>query len=162
MGIKIVPHPPNSVDLSPCDFWLFTKLRGCRYKTTEEMKEAVTRFIDTLTLPWGLPEVVGRVQQAHFSRSRSLLRGLEYQACTVNKNKKICKLVYIYIYSFNMQLVKSRVIPWPHKPPTRGDNTVSIAQGSTASPRAAKQLLPWDRVLKRIIYIYIYIYILFF
>ena len=34
---------------APCDFWLFPKLRGCRYKTIEEMKEAVTKVIDTLT-----------------------------------------------------------------------------------------------------------------
>ena len=25
-------------DLAPCDFWLFPKLRGCRYETIEEMK----------------------------------------------------------------------------------------------------------------------------
>ena len=31
------------------DFWLFPKLRGCRYETIEEMKEAVTKVIDTLT-----------------------------------------------------------------------------------------------------------------
>ena len=43
MGIKTVPHPPDSPDLDPCDFWLFPKLRGCRYETTEEMKEVVTR-----------------------------------------------------------------------------------------------------------------------
>ena len=49
MGIKTVPHPPYSPDLAPCDFLLFPKLRGCRYKTIEEMKEAVTKFIDTLT-----------------------------------------------------------------------------------------------------------------
>ena len=49
MGIKTVPQPPYSPDLAPCDFWLFPKLRGCRYKTTEEMKEAVTKVIDTLT-----------------------------------------------------------------------------------------------------------------
>ena len=30
-------------------FWLFPKLRGCRYETIEEMKEAVTKVIDTLT-----------------------------------------------------------------------------------------------------------------
>ena len=46
MGIKTVPHPPYSPDLAPCDFWLFPKLRGCCYKTTEEMKEAVTNVID--------------------------------------------------------------------------------------------------------------------
>ena len=42
MGIKIVPQPP-------CDFWLFPKLRGCRYETIEEMKETMTKVIDILT-----------------------------------------------------------------------------------------------------------------
>ena len=49
MGIKTALHPPYSPDLAPCDFWLFPKLRGCRYETIEEMKEAVTKVIDTLT-----------------------------------------------------------------------------------------------------------------
>ena len=31
------------------DFWLLPKHRGCRYETIEEMKEAVTKVIDTLT-----------------------------------------------------------------------------------------------------------------
>ena len=48
MGIKIVRHSPYSPDLAPCDFWLFSKLRGCRYETVEEMKEAMTKVIDTL------------------------------------------------------------------------------------------------------------------
>ena len=39
----------HSPYLAPCDFWLFPKLRGCRYETIEEMKEAVTKVIDTLT-----------------------------------------------------------------------------------------------------------------
>ena len=49
MGIKTIPQPPDSPDLAPCDFWLFLKLRGCRYEIIEEMKEAVTKVIDTLT-----------------------------------------------------------------------------------------------------------------
>ena len=49
MGINIVPHPPYSRNLAPCDFWLFPKLRGRRYETIEEMKETVTKVIDTLT-----------------------------------------------------------------------------------------------------------------
>ena len=49
MGIKTVPQPPNSLDLAPCDFWLFPKLTGCRYERIKEMKEAVTKVIDTLT-----------------------------------------------------------------------------------------------------------------
>ena len=49
MSIKIVCHPPYSPDLVPCDFWLFPKLRGCGYETIEEMKESVTKVIDTFT-----------------------------------------------------------------------------------------------------------------
>ena len=50
MGIKTVPQPPYSPDLAACDFWLFPKLtRGCSYERIEEMKEAMTKIIDTLT-----------------------------------------------------------------------------------------------------------------
>ena len=49
MDMKTVPQPPYSRDLAPCDFCLFPKLRGCRFETIEEMKEAVTKVIDTLT-----------------------------------------------------------------------------------------------------------------
>ena len=53
MGIKTVLHPPYSPELAPCDFWLFPKLkeklRGYRNEIIEEMKEAVTKVIDTLT-----------------------------------------------------------------------------------------------------------------
>ena len=49
MGIKTVLHPPYSPDLALCDFWLIPKLKGCRYETIEEMKEAMTKVIDTLT-----------------------------------------------------------------------------------------------------------------
>ena len=54
---------------------------------------------------------------------------------------------------FIIQGIKARAIPCPHQPPTRGDNTVSVAQGGTATPGATKQLLPPERVT---IYIYIY------
>ena len=49
MGIKTVPQLPDRPDLAPGDFWLLPKLRGCRYETIDEMKEAVTKVIDTLT-----------------------------------------------------------------------------------------------------------------
>ena len=48
MVIKMFLSPHN-LDLAPCDFWLFPKLTGCRYETIEEMEEAVTKVIDTLT-----------------------------------------------------------------------------------------------------------------
>ena len=49
MGIKTVPHPHYSPDLAPCDFWLFSKLRGCHYETIEEIKEAMMKVIDMCT-----------------------------------------------------------------------------------------------------------------
>ena len=49
MVINTVPQPPYHPDLDPCDFWLFPKLRGCRYETIEKMKEAVNKVIDMLT-----------------------------------------------------------------------------------------------------------------
>ena len=49
LGIKTVAQPTYSPDLTPCDFWLFPKLRGCRYETIEEMKNAVTKVLDTFT-----------------------------------------------------------------------------------------------------------------
>ena len=53
MCIKTVAHPPYCPDLAPCDFCLFLKLkeklRGCRYETIVEMKEAVTKVIDMFT-----------------------------------------------------------------------------------------------------------------
>ena len=45
MSLNILPHPHYSPDLAHCDFWLFPKLN----ETIEEMKEAVTKVIDTLT-----------------------------------------------------------------------------------------------------------------
>ena len=53
MDIKTVLQPHYSRDLAPSDFCLFPQLKGnlwgCRYETFEEMKEAVTKVIDTLT-----------------------------------------------------------------------------------------------------------------
>ena len=48
-GHQDTPSAPYSRDLAPCDFCLFPKLRGYCYETIEEMKDAVTKVIDTLT-----------------------------------------------------------------------------------------------------------------
>ena len=45
MGIKTLPQSPYSPGLAPFNFWLFP---NCRYETIEEMKEAVTKVLDTL------------------------------------------------------------------------------------------------------------------
>ena len=49
MGINTVSQLPYILELTACDFCLFPKLRGWRYERIEEMKEAVTKVIDTLT-----------------------------------------------------------------------------------------------------------------
>ena len=49
MGIKTLPQPPYRPDVAPFQFWLFPKYRGNRYETIEEIKEALTKVIDTLT-----------------------------------------------------------------------------------------------------------------
>ena len=53
MAIKTVPQPLYNSDLTSCDFCFFPKfkekLRGYRYETIEEMKEAVMKVIVTLT-----------------------------------------------------------------------------------------------------------------
>ena len=96
MGIKIVPQPPYSPDLSPCDFWLFPKLRGCRYETIEEMKDEGHWHAHARGLPWSHPEVVWTVPQVRSSRRRLLRSGLEFHVCTINKRshtKKVWKLI---------------------------------------------------------------------
>ena len=103
-GIKTVSHPPYSPDIAPCDFWLFPKLRGCRYETIEMIKEAVTKVIDTFTqedFHEALLEVVGTVQQVHCIWRRLLWRGLEFHVCTTNKSahpKKVWKLIVCTSY----------------------------------------------------------------
>ena len=50
----------------------------------------------TSWLRWGLPKVVGTVQQVYCSRGRLLWRGLEFHVCTINKSahtKKVWKLI---------------------------------------------------------------------
>ena len=49
MCIKTFLYRPYSRDLALCDFWLFPKLRSCRYETIEELKEDGTKVIDMLT-----------------------------------------------------------------------------------------------------------------
>ena len=94
MGIKT----PYCQDLAPCDFWLFPKLRGCRYETIEEMKEAVTKVIDTLTQEdfHGVFQKLLELYKCIAAGGRLLRRGLEFHVRTINKSahtKKVRKLI---------------------------------------------------------------------
>ena len=74
MDIKTVPHPPYSPDLAPCDFWLFPKRRGCRYESNEELKEAVTKVIDTLTQE----DIHGTLQKSLERYNKCIAAGWDY------------------------------------------------------------------------------------
>ena len=59
----------------------------------------------TRKLPWGLPEVVGTIQQVHCSRRRLLRRGLEFHVSTISKSahtkKSLETYLMILVYIFN-------------------------------------------------------------
>jgi hypothetical protein len=51
--MDIMPHPPHSPNLAPCDFFLFPKmklkLKGRRFDTAEEIEAESERVLDCLT-----------------------------------------------------------------------------------------------------------------
>ena len=51
----------------------------------------------TRGFPWGLPEVVGTIQQFYCSRRRLLWRGLEFHVCTINKSAPTKKSLETYL-----------------------------------------------------------------
>ena len=99
MGIKTVPQPPYSPDVAPCDFWLFSKLRGCRYETIEEMKEAVMKVIDTLTqedFHGAFQKLLVRYNKCIGAGGDYFKKELEFHMYTINKSahmKKVWKLI---------------------------------------------------------------------
>ena len=106
MDIKTVPHCPYSPDLAPCDFWLFPKLRGCRYETIEEMKEAVTKVIDTLTqedfqklLEW---------YKCIAAEGGYFEGGLEFHVCTLKKSAHTKKNLETYLMIFILCIIAPR------------------------------------------------------
>jgi hypothetical protein len=78
--MAVIPHQPYSSDLSPCDFFLFTKmklkLKGRRFDTIEEIQAESHRVLDTDRK--GLPESVPKLEETVGAVStcrRELLRG---------------------------------------------------------------------------------------
>ena len=111
MGIKTVPQPPYSPDLALCDFQVFPTLRGCRYETVEDMKEAVTKVIDTLTqedFHGAFQKLLERHNKCIAARG-DYLEGDKSFMCVLSikvaKRKKSGNLfndprIYIYIYIY--------------------------------------------------------------
>jgi hypothetical protein len=68
--IAVIPHPPYSPDLAPCDFFLFPKLKlklkGRRFDTIDEIQDESQKVLDNdrKGLPGSVPkmkETVGPV-----------------------------------------------------------------------------------------------------
>jgi len=79
--MAVIPHPPYSTDMAPCDNFLFPqmklKLKGCRFDITEEIQAESQRVFDTLVEKdfqeafQKMEETVGPVSTSR----RELLRG---------------------------------------------------------------------------------------
>ena len=93
MGIKTVPHSPYSPDLGPCDFFLFLKLRGCRYERIAEIKEAVTKVIDTLTQE----DFHGTSQKLLERYNKCIAAGGDNFKCLVSIKVPILKILETYL-----------------------------------------------------------------
>jgi len=50
-GFTIIPHPPNSPDLSPCDFWLFDLIKDNLpdQSDSQSLYDAVVNFMYSLS-----------------------------------------------------------------------------------------------------------------
>jgi len=55
-GWNIITHPPYSLDLAPCDYHLFPKLKehlaGRRFSDDDKVKVAVQRFLNDMAASW--------------------------------------------------------------------------------------------------------------
>ena len=97
MGTKTVPQPPYCRDLAPRNFWLFSNITGWDNWGNERGCDEGHWHAHTRGLLWGLPEVVGTVQQVHCNRRRLLRSGGQGFMCVlpikVPIRKKGCKLI---------------------------------------------------------------------
>ena len=114
MGIKTVPHPLYSPDLAPCDFCLFPKLSGCLYETIE-MKEAVTKVIDTLTqedFDEALQKLLEQYNKCIAAGGDYFEGGLEFHVCIINKStqtKKVLKLIVCPPYQHECRMFHRKI-----------------------------------------------------
>ena len=108
VSIKIVPRPPYSPELARCDFWLFSKLRGCCYETIEKMKEAVTKVIDTLTqedFDGAFQKLLERYNKCiaaggdYFEGDLSIMCVLSIKV-PIRKSLETYLMIFVYIYIY--------------------------------------------------------------
>ena len=68
--------------------------------------------------------------------------------------RRQCERHMFFLFVFFHHMCESTCDTLASSAANQGDNTVSVAQGGTATPGATKQLLLPDRVFKRNIYVY--------
>ena len=90
-----------SLESRPCSVWLLVILNVQRLSLWDNWGEERGYdeghwYAHTRRLPWGLPEVIGTVEQVHCSRRRLLGRGLEFHVCTINKSAHTKKSLETY------------------------------------------------------------------
>ena len=99
-------HPCHRL-FALCDFWLFPKLRGCRYETIKETKEAVTKVIDTLTqedVHGALKKLLERYNKCiaagwyYFKGDESFMCVLSIKVPIRKKSGNLSYAPHIYIY----------------------------------------------------------------
>ena len=94
-------HQDSSSPSRPCSLWLLLIPKAHRLSLWDNWGDESGCdeghwHAHTRGLPWGLPEVVGTVQQVHCSWRRLLQRGLKFHVCTINRSahmKKVWKLI---------------------------------------------------------------------
>jgi hypothetical protein len=83
--MDVTPHPPYSLDLAPCNFFLFPKmklkLKERRFDTVEEIQGESQKVLGTVTekgLPGSVPKMVETVGPVS-TCGRELLRSVAYR-----------------------------------------------------------------------------------
>jgi hypothetical protein len=45
---KVIPHPPYSPDLAPCDFFLFPRMKGKRFADVSEVRKKTLKALSNI------------------------------------------------------------------------------------------------------------------
>ena len=83
--IAVIPHPPYSPSLAPCDFFLFSRMKGQMkgkyFADVSEVKKKTLEVLNNISTDWRVPEMFSAVgktlEQVYRVKRRVHWRGLE-------------------------------------------------------------------------------------
>ena len=96
-------------------------------------------YAHTWGRPWGLPEVVGTVQQVHCNRRRLLRRGLEFHVCTINKNAHTKKrletylMILVHFVSSDLTRISKTISYYWYKFGSYSPSSLAVCSGHTGT-----------------------------